>query len=96
MIHLCLSFVLGLFASGRVAVSFFYLMEMLEPKWASLIATITSILFVSFFALITAYLKFVSKDYEVITYIGVGFGIVSFFGMCVLLDESPLFLLRTA
>jgi MFS family permease len=94
LIHLAIAFVLGLFASGRVAVSFVYLIELLTPDYARLVATFSSVLYVSFFALITAYLKFVSNDYAVITYTGVAFGFLSFFGVWCCLDESPLFLLR--
>jgi hypothetical protein len=53
--HIAIVFVIGLFASGRVSVSFIYLMEMLTPEWGSFVATITSILYVGFFAFITAY-----------------------------------------
>jgi hypothetical protein len=60
-------FIIGLFASGRVAVAFIYLMEMLTPKWAALVATISSIMYVGFFAVITAYVRLVSKDYVLIT-----------------------------
>ena len=87
-------FVIGLFASGRVAVAFIYLMEMLTPKWGALVATISSITYVGFFAVITAYVRLVSKDYLLITQIGVMFGIISFFGVVCFLDESPLYLLR--
>lgn len=59
-------FVIGLFASGRVAVAFIYLMEMLTPKWGALVATVSSIVYVGFFAVITAYVRFVSKDYVLI------------------------------
>lgn len=60
-------FCIGLFASGRVAVAFIYLMEMLTPKWGALVATISSIVYVGFFAVITAYVRLVSKDYMLIT-----------------------------
>lgn len=33
LIHLGLSFTLGLFASGRISVAFVYLMELLTPEW---------------------------------------------------------------
>lgn len=77
-----------------MAVSFIYLIELLTPEYARLVATFSSVLYVSFFALITAYLKFVSNDYAVITYTGVIFGLLSFLGVWCFLDESPLFLLR--
>ena len=60
-------FFIGLFASGRVAVAFIYLMEMLTPKWGALVATISSIVYVGFFAVISAYVRLVSKDYMLIT-----------------------------
>jgi len=65
--HIAIVFVIGLFASGRVSVSFIYLMEMLTPEWGSFVATITSILYVGFFAFITAYVQFMSKNYILIT-----------------------------
>jgi hypothetical protein len=42
-------------------------MEMLTPKWGALVATISSIVYVGFFAVITAYVRLVSKDYMLIT-----------------------------
>ena len=51
-------------------------------------------MYVGFFALITAYVKFVAKEYMLITEIGVVFGIISFLGVVCFLDESPLYLLR--
>ena len=65
--HLVIVFAIGLFASGRVAVAFIYMLEMLTPKWGAFVATISSIMYCSFFAVITAYVKFVSKDYVLIT-----------------------------
>lgn len=38
--HIALVFLLGLFASGRIAVAFIYLMELLTPEWGALVATI--------------------------------------------------------
>lgn len=93
-IHIAIMFCIGLFASGRVAVAFIYLMEMLTPKWGALVATISSIVYVGFFAVITAYVRLVSKDYMLITQIGVVFGFISFIGIVCFLDESPLYLLR--
>lgn len=93
-VHIGIVFVIGLFASGRVAVSFIYLMELLTPKYAAIVATMTSMFYVCFFAFITAYFKFLSKDYVLITYVGAGFGLVSFVGIWLTLDESALFLLR--
>jgi len=94
-IHIGLAFVLGLFASGRIAVAFIFLMELLTPEWGALVATISSVLYVFFFAFITAYVRFMSKDYMLITFIGVCFGTVAFFGVWCFLDESALYLLRT-
>ncbi len=54
----------------------------------------SSVLYVFFFAFITAYVRFISKEFKIITYVGVGFGFVSFFGVAFFLDESALFLLR--
>lgn len=65
--HIAIVFVMGLFASGRVSVAFVYLMEMLTPEWGAFVATISSILYVSFFAFITAYVQLMSKDYMLIT-----------------------------
>lgn len=93
--HIVLIFVLGLFASGRIAVAFIYMMELLTPEWASFVATISSILYVVFFAFITAYIRFFSKDYLLITYIGVAFGTTSLVGIWYFIDESALYLLRT-
>lgn len=47
-----------------------------------------------FFAFITAFIKFISSDYYIITAIGFGFGLVSVIGVWQFLDESPLYLLR--
>ena len=52
-------------------------------------------MYVGFFAVITAYVQLVAKEYMLITQIGVVFGIISFIGVVCFLDESPLYLLRT-
>jgi len=70
------------------------MMEMLTPQWGALVATISSITYVGFFAFITAYVKFMSKEYMLITQVGIVFGTISFIGVVCFLDESPLYLLR--
>jgi hypothetical protein len=55
---------------------------------------VSSVLYVFFFAFITAYVRFISKEFKIITYVGIGFGFISFVGVAFYLDESALFLLR--
>lgn len=93
VVQLGLSFTMGIFASGRIAVSFIWLMEMLTPKFQALVATASALIYVSFFAIITLYLKYLSKDIKIITYVGIICGILASVGVC-FLDESPLWLLR--
>lgn len=58
---LIFSFVMGLCATGRVAVGYVYVVEFLTPQWRLIFSTISNILYVMVFALTVFYLRFISK-----------------------------------
>jgi hypothetical protein len=58
-----------------------------------MVALLSALIYVSFFALITCFIRYSSRDLHQLQYLGVASGAVAAVGVW-LLDESPLWLLR--
>jgi MFS family permease len=59
-ILLTCSLIMGTMAPGRVTVAYVYMMESLTPEWRTFVASLSSLLFVICFTLVTAYLDFIA------------------------------------
>jgi MFS family permease len=89
------SLILGLTAPGRITVAFVYLMEFITPEWKTFAASLSSLLFVMCFALVTIYLKLISATANHLIAFGILLGLTSCVCIYHFLEESPLFLIKT-
>ena len=89
------SLLLGMTAPGRVTVAFVYMQEFVMPQWRVFVGSLSSLLFITFSAIVIIYLRYIAPYSSHLIAVAVLLGVTSSALVFYKLDESAIFLLKT-